>query len=268
MPEKYVIKWRSKRILGHELNLDKPRTFNEKINWINLNSRNPLRTIVADKYAARDYISRTVGEQYLVPLVFHTKNAYEIKPQHLPDYPVIIKCNHNCGGGVIVKDKSKIDWEDVRRHFAKLLRKKYYYYFKERQYKNIEPCIIVEKLLLDENNIEAYDYKFRCLNGNVETINVVMDRFGDRKANKYDRDWNLIEMSVHRRGKDIEKPDLLDEMISIVETIAKDFRFVRVDCYYVGGKIYVGELTLTPLAGMTRFSPPEWDKRLGDKLML
>jgi len=268
IPDEIVIKHEFKNRLGYELNLDAPRTFNEKINWINLNSRNPLRKIVADKYAARDYIRETVGAQYLIPLVYHTDNASDLKPENLPDFPFIIKCNHTSGGGVIVRDKSQIDWADVQSHFAKLLKLNYYKLYRERQYKHIKPSIIVEKLLLDENNVIAYDYKIDCINGKVDRINVVIDRFTDRKANKYDRDWNLIDMSVHRRGKEIEKPELFDEMLYVAERIARDFRFIRVDCYYVRGKIYVGELTLTPMVGMIRFSPEEWDQRLGDKLKL
>lgn len=268
IPDEFVIKRQFKKRLGYKPKLDTPRTYNEKINWINLNSRNPLRKIVTDKYAARDYIRKTVGAEYLVPLVYHTQNASDIKPENLPDFPFIIKCNHTSGGGVIVRDKSKINWADVRIHFTKLLKLNYYKLYRERQYKYIKPCIIVEKLLLDENSVIAYDYKIDCINGKVDHINVVMDRFINPKRNKYDRDWNLIDMSVSRRGKEIEKPELFDEMLSVAERIARDFRFIRVDCYYVRGKIYVGELTLTPMAGMIRFSPKTWDKRLGDKLKL
>ena len=86
------------------------------------------------------------------------------------------------------------------------MKQNHYYKNRERQYKNIKPCILVEKLLLDENNVIAYDYKFHCMNGRVEYIWVAIDRFGDFKSNSYDRDWNLMERNVHSRGKAIKKP--------------------------------------------------------------
>ncbi|MFB8828542.1 ATP-grasp fold amidoligase family protein [Azotobacter sp. CWF10] len=54
-------------------------------------------------------------------------------------------------------------------------------------------------------------------------------------------------------------------MLDIAKRLSAPFGYLRVDCYRHDGKIYVGELTITPAAGAYRFLPPEWDLILGSK---
>ena len=210
-----------------------------------------------------------IGEQYLIPLVYYTDNPADIIPENLPDFPCIIKTNHNSGGEILVKDKSKIDWESVQKNLAKSLKSNYYYMLREWQYKNIDPCIVVEKLLLDKNLNIPFDYRFHCFNGKVVVIQVDMDRYIDHKRNLYDPDWNLIDCRMRvDNGDEVERPDMLNKMISLAEVLAHDFRYVRVDLYNVGSEVYFGELTFSPVTGFMQFNPPEWDRIFGDELIL
>ena len=269
IPEKIFLKRTFKEKLGYDLNLENPKTFNEKIQWLKLNDRKPLHTLCADKYAVREYIKEKIGEQYLVPLVYHTDNPADIVPENLPDLPCIIKTNHSNGGAIIVKDKSKIDWKHVQRKLARSLKSNFYYHTKEWQYKNIQPRIIVEKLLLDKNLNIPFDYKFHCFNGRLLFIQVDIDRYIDHKRNIYDPDWNFMDFQLkYENGDDVEKPDMLNKMKSLAEILAKDFRYIRVDFYNLGSEVYFGELTLHPGSGFETFTPPEWDRKWGDKLIL
>lgn len=267
--DKIFIKRAFKKILGYNLNLENPKTLNEKIQWLQLKGRTPLHTLCTDKYTVRGYIKEKIGEQYLIPLVYHTDNPADIIPENLPGFPCIIKTNHGSGGHVIVKDKSKIDWKSVQKELAKSLKCNHYYMLREWQYKNIEPCIVVEKLLLDKNFNIPYDYKFHCFNGRVVCISADMDRHIDYKRNLYDTDWNFIDCRMRLDNGDVvERPDMLNKMISLAEALAHDFRYVRVDLYNVGSEVYIGELTFSPAAGFQIFIPPEWDRIFGDQLML
>lgn len=69
MPDKEFLKKRFKLKVGYELNLDNPITFNEKIQWLKLYDRNPQYTIMVDKYLVRQYISKKLGKEYLIPLL-------------------------------------------------------------------------------------------------------------------------------------------------------------------------------------------------------
>ena len=279
MPEKLYLKKRFKRTFKRELDLDNPKTLNEKIVWLKLNDRTPLHTICADKYAVRSYIKEKVGEEYLVPLFYQTKNVKEIIPENLPSPPFIIKANHDSGGGIFVLDKSKTDWEEAQESLKKRLKKNYYPRSKEWQYKNIEPCVIVERLLIDKNGKIPFDYKVHCFDGKVNMIQVDIDRDSDNHyRNWYNPKWQREPYkwsSIKGDGKrtdpsddEVEKPKTLDEMIVLSEKLSKDFCYVRVDWYDVDGKLYFGELTFHHDGGNRPILPEKWDRILGDMITL
>ena len=269
IPEKLFIKRQFKHFFGYELNLNNPQTLNEKINWLKLNDRTPLHTLCADKYAVREYIKDKIGKKYLVPLIFQTNKTTDITPENLPDFPFIIKTNHDSSGGIIVRDKSNVDWDSVRNKLAKSLKRNYYYFNKEWQYKNIEPCIVVEKLLMENDGSIPVDYKLHCFNGKLVFVQVDIDRQIDHKRNIYDANWNFIDCQwLYKNGDDVDKPQTFSKMQSLAEAIAKDFCYVRVDLYNLGSEIYFGELTFHSESGQGKFKPFEWDRKFGEQLKL
>lgn len=279
VPEKMYIKQRYKKHFGKPLNLHNPKTLNEKIIWLKLNDRTPLHTKCADKYAVREYISYNIGEEYLVPLYYHTVEAKNIIPDNLPEPPYIIKTNHDSGGGIFVYDTSQIDWKEVQKSLKKRLKYNYYQASKEWQYKNIKPRIIVEKLLLTKENKIPFDYKLHCFNGKVITIQVDMERgTDDHYRNWYDTNWKREPFkwsSVKENGKktdpsdfDVEKPSTLKEMIRLSEKLASPFSYARVDWYDVDGRLFFGEITFHHDGGNKPIEPEEWDLKLGEKLVL
>lgn len=279
IPEKLFLEKKFKKKFNREIDLENPETLNEKIIWLKLNDRTPLHTQCADKYAVRDYVSDKVGDEYLVPLFYMTKNPKNIRPNNLPDIPCIIKANHDSSGGVFVKNKNDIDWNSVRESLRKRLKHNYYHGKKEWQYKNIEPCIIVEKLLITKDGGIPYDYKIHCFNGKAQMIQVDIDRHSDNSyRNWYNTKWKREPYSwssVKEGGKltdpresDVEKPETLEKMIELSEKLSEDFRYVRVDWYDVDGTLYFGELTFHHDGGNRPILPEEWDKKLGDRLKL
>ena len=255
--------------LGYYPNLENPQTFNEKLQWLKLNDRTPLHTICADKYKVRDYVKEKIGAEYLIPLVLETKNPREIVPENLPDYPVIIKTNHDSSGGIIVRDKSKHNWINVQNTLAKFLNINYYYRFKEWQYKNIERRIVVEELLMDRTGAIPFDYKMHFFNGELVFTQVDIDRQDDHKRNLYDSDWNLMDVQwIYSSGRDVAKPKLYNRMIELGKVFAKDFCYLRVDFYHVNDRIYFGELTFHAESGCGAFTPKHYDNDLGKRLTL
>ena len=111
-----------------------------------------------------------------------------------------------------------------------------------------------------------------CFGGKVNLLFTCTDRYSDSglKVTFFDTDWNKLPFKRHypSDSKKIARPSELELMISISERLSKGLKFVRVDLYEAKGKVYFGELTLYPGAGMEEFTPEEWDKRLGDLLEL
>ncbi|WP_370407937.1 ATP-grasp fold amidoligase family protein [Tenacibaculum dicentrarchi] len=263
---------------GYKLNLKDPKTLNEKIQWLKLYDRTPLHTQCADKIEVRDVIKEKLGEEYLIPMIYQTDDINKLKESDLPNYPVIVKTNHDSGNYVIVKDKSKLDFIALKKKFKKALKNNYYYSTKEWQYKNIKPKVIIEKLLMDKDGNIPLDYKIHCIHGKVEMISVDLDRGTSfHKRNWYDKNWKKLPLNwssiinghkTIQSEKEIPEPILLKEMIANSEKISSLFKYVRVDWYQLGSKLYFGELTFHHDSGMKPIEPREYDLKYGAKLNL
>lgn len=271
LPDEAYVKLYYKVHVKRKLNLNNPKTLNEKLNWLKFNDRDPFYAVVVDKYTNRDYVSRLIGNQYMVPLLGVWNNFDDIDFDKLPN-SFVLKCNHDSGGLVICKDKSKFDKNIAKKKIEKSLKCNFYLVGREWQYKNIKPKIICEALLGD-GKVPPTDYKFMCFNGKPDNVMVCFGR--ETEIPKYyffDMDWNLKR--YNRWGKEapenftLPKPKNFDDMIRIAEVLSKPYYFARVDLYNIEGKIYFSEITLTPNSGFDANITYETDKLLGEKLHL
>ncbi|KLI14636.1 ATP-grasp fold amidoligase family protein, partial [Brachyspira hyodysenteriae] len=74
----------------------------------------PLMTICADKYAVREYIKETIGEEYLIPLIGVWDKVEDIDFNSLPNQ-FVLKVNWGSGQNIIVKDKSTLNIEEIKK---------------------------------------------------------------------------------------------------------------------------------------------------------
>ena len=274
-----ILKERFKKYHHREINLENPKTLNEKIVWLKLNDRRPLHTQCADKYEVRKYISEKIGSEFLVPLFFQTYDYKDVRIENLPDEPCIIKTNHDSGGGIFVYDKTKLDYKKAQQKLRRRLAVNYYGRSKEWQYKNIKPCVIVEKLLQTKEGTIPLDFKVHCMTGKPRMIQVDVGRGTQNHfRNWYSTEWEREPYkwsSIKPNGKytdpseeDVEKPELLTKMLELSEKLAKPFPYVRVDWYDVDGKLYFGEMTFHHDGGNQPILPEVWDSKLGNLVKL
>ena len=278
LSDRCVIRQRYKSAFGNYPDLKKPKKLNEIIQWLKLNDRTPLHTKCADKYAVREYVKEKVDDKYLIPLHFCSENPGDVVPEKFPDEPFIIKTNHDSEGGHIVYVRQSADWANIRKDLIRRLKHNYYYQSREWQYKNITPCIIAEKLLINTDGSIPFDYKLHCFNGRAEFIGLDIDRFLDHKRNFYDRDWKLMpfvwsaadrdQNPLWPNGRAVERPACLKEIIEVAESLAKPFAYCRVDLYVVNEKIFFGEITFHHGGGSEVFFPSSWDKTFGEMIDL
>ena len=179
-------KWHFKNVFGYPIDLNSPKTLNEKIQWLKLNDMDAVKTKCSDKFLVREYIKNEIGEEHLIPLVYQTYSPKNITVEKLPDYPVIIKTNHASGKVFIIKDKSTQDISEIQESLKYQIRQNFYHPFREKQYKNIKPCILVEKLLQDEDGNIPKDFKIHCFNGQPTYIQVEIGRFVGQERVIYD----------------------------------------------------------------------------------
>ena len=254
---------------GEILNLTNPRTFNEKIQWMKLYDSTELKTRLADKYLVRDWVKEKIGEEYLVPLLGVWDRFDDINFDEFPDR-FALKANHGSGWNIIVKDKSQFDREDARKKFNLWLHTNFAFYGLELHYMNIPPKIIAEQYI---ENVEGLkDYRFYCFNGKPTQVWVdIFSGTPNHLRSVYDMEWNQLPLKcTWPDGGELlrEKPKTFEKMKEFAELLSQDFAFVRVDFFDVDGKLYMGEMTFTPMDGTGKFEPAQWNVEMGDALIL
>lgn len=250
--------------------LKNPQTYNEKLNWLKLHDRNPLYTKMVDKYDVKKYVSRLIGDEYIIPTLGVWNHFEEINFNELPNQ-FVIKCTHDSEGIVICKDKSKLDLEEAKVKIEDALKCNFYYIGREYPYKNVKPRIIAEEYMEDHVNGELRDYKFFCFDGMPKAMYIATDRSkNDTKFDFYDLEFNHLDLIQHypNASVPIRKPETFDKMLELSKMLSKELTHVRVDFYEVDGELYFGELTFYHLSGLTPFQPAKWDKIFGDWLKL
>lgn len=255
---------------GKELDLENPKTYNEKIQWMKLYDVTPLKTKLADKYASREWVAKRIGSEYLVPLLGVWNSFDEIDFESLPDR-FVLKANHGCGWNIIVKDKKSFDIQDAKKKFEKWMNTNFaFVYGLELQYMNIRPKIIAEAYL-ENGNDDLYDYKVFCFNGKAESIMFLSERKNGLKMAFFDLNWNRIPVSYTfpRNEEEIPKPQNLELLIELAEKLSKGFPHVRVDFYIMNdGSIKFGEMTFSSASGTCKWAPPEQDVIYGNMINL
>lgn len=253
------------------IDFDNPKTFNEKIQWLKLNYRKEEYTNLVDKYRVKQYITKLIGEEYVIPTLGVWKNVDDIDFKSLPE-KFVLKCNNDSGGIVICKNKKDFDEVKAKSFLKERLKNNGYWYGREWPYKNVKPCIIAEKYMEDSISKDLKDYKFFCFNGSMEFFDIDIDRFIEHRSNYYDRNGNFLSFGKTYCPPDytkkIEMPKNLDKMIELAETISHNTVLSRIDFYEIDGQVYFGEITFYPGSGFSPFTDEKWDYKLGDMIDL
>ncbi|MBQ9167318.1 MAG: glycosyl transferase [Oscillospiraceae bacterium] len=272
-PDGVYLRRMYKALMGKELNLEQPITFNEKLQWLKIHNRKPEYPMMVDKYEAKQYVTSLIGEKYIIPTYGVWNKFEDISFKELPNR-FVLKCTHDSGGLVICKDKSTLKFSDARKKIEKSLKFDFYSFGREWPYKNVKPRIIAEQYMEDETNKGGLtDYKIHCFNGEPKVIQVISDRFShDGMINDhYYPTWEKLDLVRGHHAtsnKSIPRPNEMDEMLGLAKTLSVGIPYLRTDFYIVNHQIYFGELTFFPASGFNPFHPEKWDYVWGDWIKL
>lgn len=255
---------------GEDLNLENPKTFNQKMQWLKLYDSTPIKTKLADKYLVREWVKEKIGEEYLIPILGVWDSFDEIDFDKLPNR-FVLKTNHGSGWQTIVKDKNKFNKKLQKQRFDKWMNTNFAFVAGyELHYRDIKPKIIAEQFIEDPSG-DLKDYKIMCFNGKPEFIWADVDRFHGHTRDIFDLNWNRLpfEVKCTRSNYEIEKPQNLDKMIELAKILCEGFPLVRVDLYSLpDGSIKFGEMTFTSGTGIESFSPGKYGEIYGDMITL
>lgn len=272
IPDKMMIQIEYRIRLGQKLNLDNPKTFTEKLQWLKLYNRKPIYTTMVDKYGAKQYISDIVGDEYTIPTIGVWDQFEDIDFSSLPS-EFVLKCTHDSGSIIVCSDKRTLNIDEIKKHFHFHLKNDEYILGREWPYRDVHRRIICEPLLTDNNSSTGStikDYKFFCFNGIPKIMYISNDRGDDPRTDFFDMDFNHLPIRMKDPNADIppEKPKCFDTMKSIARKLSEGIPHLRVDFYVVNNKPYVGELTFFHNSGFTAIQPDEWNRKLGEWIEL
>lgn len=270
MDDKTYIKMRYYAHFGVRLDLKKPRSFNEKLQWLKLYDRNPQYVKLVDKYEVKKFISQMVGNEYVIPLLGVWDKFEDIDFKALPKQ-FVLKCTHDSGGIVICKDKDNFDVNISKNKIENSLKQNFFYWGREWPYKNVKPRIIAEEYMVDESETELKDYKVFCFHGEPRLIDVDFNRYIKHMRNLYTVDWEYIDAEIEyptNARQQIDKPKKLEEMLNLARKLSKGIPFVRIDFYVINDRVYFGEMTFYHESGIGRFNPESLNIKLGNLICL
>lgn len=276
VPDEIYLKIRYRIIFGHKLNIEVPRTFNEKLNWLKIYNRRPEYVQLVDKSTVKEIISKKAeGTSCNVIKTYGVWNSFDdIDFSTLPNQFVLKSTNGGGGTGVIVcKDKSQFDREVAKKKLEASM-KVHWKFEREWVYRDIQPRIIAEELMENSDGSQLVDWKLFCFDGEPRLLFYASDRYTKDEPLKFDwYDMELKHLPIQSKGYPnanvkIEKFPEWEEMKQIARILSKGMPHVRVDLYLIDHKIYFGELTFFHDGGIVPIYPEEWDYKIGSWLTL
>lgn len=255
------------------IDIDNPKTIQDKINWLKLYDSTPEKTRCADKIELRGYCKERLGVDLCPKIIKIYESVKDIVWDELPKQ-FVIKCNHGSGMNIVVKDKDNLDTRNAEmfllismgRDFSSCIGC-------EMQYLNIPHKIFVEELLQDEKQPEKpFEYKFWCSNGDLKfytvNLNFKKEKAYNVSSSRYywpdGEEFDPYMVHTNSLNEKIELPVNFEKMKEYAKILSSGFKLVRVDMYEVNGTVYLGELTFTPGAGFQIFTDKRYDEILGN----
>lgn len=279
LPDKTYLQLLYRFKMGHRLDLNHPKTFTEKIQWLKLYNRRPEYTLMVDKYAVKKYVADIIGEKYIIPTLGVWDKPEDIDWDALPN-EFVLKTTHGGGSGgvVICKDKKTFDRNKAILTLRDSMNGDIYRSLREWPYKDVKKRVLAEKYMAPKDMVnnpiyDLSDYKFFCFNGEPKYCQVIRDRHSKETIDFYDMNWRHQEFvglnPIASNGiNPVPRPLLLDDMICICHKLSENMKFVRIDMYVIDNRIYFGEITFYPASGMGLFNPDKWNEELGNLISL
>jgi len=293
-----ILRW-PKRVAKMNLNwrAKNPSTYGQHVLYKMAFDRNPVRSIISDKYLVRNYIIDRVGERYLPKLYAVGQEAKDLFQSSNSQLDFVLKVNHGSGGVIIVSTNSEkkeplpkpfpfMGWRrfevNANNYNENTAIKIIDYWLKidgsywpgalpEWNYEKITRLCLKEELLMSCDKKLPDDFRFYCFFGEVKLIGVDSRETNGKKTVKhFFPDWTPVpgtikigRKKINETSRFIEKPKQLQKMINLSEKISAELDWIRVDMYLCDGRIYIGELTNHPSGGRGKFKPSFIDNYLG-----
>lgn len=240
------------------LNLNRPRTFTEKVNWRIVHDRRPLIGDTCDKLKSKKYAaSRGINHPRTI---WSGTDLSELESLDLPEH-WILKPNHR--SGFVHMGRGKTDTAELVTLTQGWLDEELWSVYGEWAYSQADRSYVLEERI-GQPGEDLPDYKFYVFSGRVGVIEVHSERQTNHQQRLYTANWHPLDVEIEEfpLAPIREKPRNLNAMVYAAEKLGAEFDFIRVDLYEYAGQIWFGELTPYPGGGF-EVGPYFFDEQLG-----
>lgn len=247
----YAIEWTKKNVTN--VNLENPQNIVDRINWCKIYDKDERKPLWADKILAHQELSLSSLKDIVIsPAYIYINTEFTLDMfNHLPDGKWFFRCNHGSGWNMRFEKKKGNNPTYLIAKLNEWLSLNYAYIGGyEWQYENINRGIIVQPDLG-----QLLDWQFWCENGEIKYIQLSRKLgknleeficFTDSSCENTDMYIGIKPMRFKLLSKEKET---YKKMKPIVEQLASDYKFVRVDLYSINEKVKFSELTFSPCSG-------------------
>ena len=130
LPDEKYLKLKYYLEMGEKLDLENPKDYSSKLQWLKLYDRKKEYSNLVDKYESKKYIKNLIGDEYVIPTIGIYNKFDDIDFSKLPN-KFVIKTTHGCGGGEICHDKSLLNLKTLKSEINKSLKHNYFYNHRE-----------------------------------------------------------------------------------------------------------------------------------------
>lgn len=235
-----------RRKTGRAPDLASPKGYNDKLAWLKLHDQMPEQITCCDKLAARAYVGGVIGWAHLLEVHQVAPSVTELDQRALP---AMVKAN--CDSGSAMRAVDRATWRQACQRVGRALGRVYGTAGGEWAYARVPRRCFTEELLPRP----VIEYKFHCGSGHVLWAQIIAGRDAGAAAEVVtDADGRRLPLHFNVRNARAKAmpqlPPTWGRMVDTAQELSRPFRYVRVDLYSHAGKVYFGELTFWPLAGI------------------
>lgn len=260
LPDEWAVSLDYFRVFGTFPNLANPQSFSEKIQHLKLVDRDPRMPDLVDKVKVKDFVGERLGRDWLIPTLWHGEHVTPDILREVPK-PSVVKSNHSSAQIIFLNRETDVD--AAAREANAWLTYDHHVIHREWAYGQVQREVLIEPFVGGAKAPD--DYKFWVFDGAVRFIQVDQGRFNAHTRQFYTPGWKRLDVAMNYPAApaNVSAPAHLGEMLEAATALADGFRFVRVDLYDTATRPLFGEMTFAPEAGLCRFEPRDFDRRLG-----
>ncbi|WP_372621068.1 ATP-grasp fold amidoligase family protein [Falsiroseomonas sp.] len=237
-----------------------PQSYAERLQWRKVFDRNPLFVTFSDKLAAKEYMARTCPDLAL-PRTLWSGTAIEDAPPGLLRGNVVVKANNGSGMNFFIRD-GRHDPAALRGATRSWMARPFGGHNAEWAYGPVPRRLLIEELLGTEEAPPA-EINIRAGRGRIAHGTLLLHAKTPRQSVVYvDAGGRRTDV---RPGAGITAAELeripvpggYAEAMRHAVAMSGDVDFARYDFYWIGGRLYGGEITVYPSSGYAAVNPYE-----------